>query len=261
MDDALSIDGPKFADCLSGVYPSELGVRGATETGGSASYLDMVLSCDTGGHMDASLCDRRGDFSFSITGFSFLSGGVPSSPACGVFVSRLVRYAGAGARCTDFVLRARRLSDKLLSQGYVCLIGAMLMTVAFSIFLEFINGITKVVAEGKEGQSKGEKNRTFKEKLILNAKLSVLQMSRVLLAYLLMLCVMTMNLWIYISTMIGAGIGYFFAGILFQKSSNQESREIDNKRTEGAILLSEEEKSEHKEETQFDPLLTKDTVV
>ncbi|KAK3102184.1 hypothetical protein FSP39_009438 [Pinctada imbricata] len=35
-------------------------------------------------------------------------------------ISQLIRYARASTKYTDFVLRARRLSDKLLSQGYVC---------------------------------------------------------------------------------------------------------------------------------------------
>ncbi|KAK3103646.1 hypothetical protein FSP39_020733 [Pinctada imbricata] len=36
------------------------------------------------------------------------------------FISQLIRYAKASTKYTDFVLRARRLSDKFLSQGYVC---------------------------------------------------------------------------------------------------------------------------------------------
>lgn len=44
----------------------------------------------------------------------------PSSPAYGVFISQLICYARASTKYTDFILRARRLSDKLLSQGYVC---------------------------------------------------------------------------------------------------------------------------------------------
>ncbi|KAK3082613.1 hypothetical protein FSP39_000539 [Pinctada imbricata] len=45
---------------------------------------------------------------------------IPSSPAYGVFISQLIRYARASTKYMDFVLRARRLADKLLSQGYVC---------------------------------------------------------------------------------------------------------------------------------------------
>ncbi|KAK3086896.1 hypothetical protein FSP39_025078 [Pinctada imbricata] len=97
-----------------------LEVKETTETNNSASYLDIMLSYDTDGHMNTSLYDKRDDFNFSITNFPFLSSNIPSSPAYGVFISQLIRYARASTKYTDFVLRARRLSDKLLSQGYVC---------------------------------------------------------------------------------------------------------------------------------------------
>ncbi|KAK3104711.1 hypothetical protein FSP39_008452 [Pinctada imbricata] len=70
--------------------------------------------------MNTSLYDKRDDFKFSITNFPILSCNIPSSPAYGVFMSQLIRYDRASTKYTDFVLRARRLSDKLLSQGYVC---------------------------------------------------------------------------------------------------------------------------------------------
>ncbi|KAK3089515.1 hypothetical protein FSP39_004218 [Pinctada imbricata] len=120
IDDVLSINNPKFADYLSSIYPSELEVKETTETNNSASYLDIMLSYDTDGHMNTSLYDKRDDFNFGITNFPFLSSNIPSSPAYGVFISQLIRYARASTKYTDFVLRARRLSDKLLSQGYVC---------------------------------------------------------------------------------------------------------------------------------------------
>ncbi|KAK3094161.1 hypothetical protein FSP39_024851 [Pinctada imbricata] len=120
IDDVLFINNPKFADYLSSIYPSELEVKETTETNNSASYLDIMLSYDTDGHMNTSLYDKRDDFNFSITNFPFLSSNIPSSPAYGVFISQLIRYARASTKYTDFVLRARRLSYKLLSQGYVC---------------------------------------------------------------------------------------------------------------------------------------------
>ncbi|KAK3100125.1 hypothetical protein FSP39_015107, partial [Pinctada imbricata] len=120
IDDVLSLNNPKFADYLSSIYPSELEVKETTETNNSASYLDIMLSYDTDGHMNTLLYDKRDDFNFSITNFPFLSSNIPSSPAYGVFISQLIRYARASTKYTDFVLRARRLSDKLLSQGYVC---------------------------------------------------------------------------------------------------------------------------------------------
>ena len=49
----------------------------------------------------------------------FLSSNIPSSPAYGVFISLLIRYARACSSYECFILRARRLSSKLLKHGYL----------------------------------------------------------------------------------------------------------------------------------------------
>ncbi|KAK3085993.1 hypothetical protein FSP39_011818 [Pinctada imbricata] len=67
IGDVLSINNPKFADYLSSIYPSELEVKETTETNNSASYLDIMLSYDTDGHLNTSLYDKRDDFNFNIT--------------------------------------------------------------------------------------------------------------------------------------------------------------------------------------------------
>ena len=56
---------------------------------------------------------------FNITHFPFLSSNIPTSPAYGVFISQLIRYAPACSSCGCFILSATRLSNKLLEQGYV----------------------------------------------------------------------------------------------------------------------------------------------
>ena len=56
---------------------------------------------------------------FHITNFPFLSSNIPSSPAYGVFISQLIRYVRASSSYEGFILRAVRLSNKLLRQGYV----------------------------------------------------------------------------------------------------------------------------------------------
>ena len=56
---------------------------------------------------------------FHVTNFPFLSSNIPSSPAYGVFISQLIRYARACSSYECFILRAMRLSNKLLGQGYV----------------------------------------------------------------------------------------------------------------------------------------------
>ena len=93
--------------------------RCTTESTTSASYLDLLLSIGRDGQLHTSIYDKRDDFNFHITNFPFLSSNIPSSPAYGVFISQLLRYARACSSYECFILRARRLSSKLLEQGYL----------------------------------------------------------------------------------------------------------------------------------------------
>ena len=78
-----------------------------------------LLIFESDGQLRTSLYDKRDDFNFHITNFPFLSSNIPSSPAYGVFISQLIRYARACSSYECFILRAARLSSKLLGQGYV----------------------------------------------------------------------------------------------------------------------------------------------
>ena len=119
IDDVLSINNPDFANYLGQMYPAELEIKDTTESNTSASYLDLLLSIESDGQLRTSLYDKRDDFNFHITNFPFLSSNIPSSPAYGVFISQLIRYARACSSYECFILRAARLSSKLLGQGYV----------------------------------------------------------------------------------------------------------------------------------------------
>ena len=101
------------------MYPAELEIKDTTESNTAASYLDLLLSIESDGQLRTSLYDKRDDFNFHITNFPFLSSNIPSSPAYGVFISQLIRYARACSSYECFILRAVRLSSKLLRQGYV----------------------------------------------------------------------------------------------------------------------------------------------
>ena len=85
----------------------------------SLFYLNLLLSIESDGQLRTSLYDKRDDFNFHITNFPFLSSNIPSSPAYGVFISQLIRYARACSSYECFILRAARLSSKLLGQEYV----------------------------------------------------------------------------------------------------------------------------------------------
>ena len=88
-----------------------------TESNTSASDLDLLLSIESDGQLRTSLYDKRNDF--HITKCPFLSSNIPSSSAYGVFISRLIRYARACSSYEYLILRAARLSPKLLGQEYV----------------------------------------------------------------------------------------------------------------------------------------------
>ena len=120
IDDVLSINNPEFENYLGQMYPVELEIKDTTESNTSASYLDVLLSIGRDGQLNTSIYDKRDDFNFHITNFPFLSSSnIPTSPAYGVFISQLIRYARACSSYRCFILRALRLSNKLLEQGYV----------------------------------------------------------------------------------------------------------------------------------------------
>ena len=119
IDDVLSINNPDFENYLGQMYPAEPEIKNTPESNTSASYLDLILSIGRDGQLRTSLYDKCDDFNFHITNFPFLSSNIPSLPAYGVFISQLIRYARDCSSYESFILRAARLSSKLLGQGYV----------------------------------------------------------------------------------------------------------------------------------------------
>ena len=83
------------------------------------TWIYSCQSVGTDGQLHTSLYDKHDDSNFNITNFPFLSSSIPSSLAYGVFISQLIRYARARSSYECFILRAVRLSNKLLGQGYV----------------------------------------------------------------------------------------------------------------------------------------------
>ena len=90
-----------------------------TESNTSAFYLDLLLSIRRDGQLHTSIYDKRDDFNSHIKNFPFLSSNISTSPAYGVFIPQLIRYARACYSYGCFILRATRLSNKLIEQGYV----------------------------------------------------------------------------------------------------------------------------------------------
>ena len=111
IDDVLSLNNSKFSEYLEFIYPRELEIKETTETTSSASYLDCYLCLDNG-KLVTRLYDKRDDFNFPIVNFPFLSSNIPSSPAYGVYVSQLNRYARACSKYQDFIERGQLLTTR-----------------------------------------------------------------------------------------------------------------------------------------------------
>ena len=100
------------------MYPTELEIKDTTESNTSASYLDLLLSIESDGHLCTSLYDKRDDFNFHITNFPFLSSNIQSSPAYDVLSN--------SSNCMPGIVPLKNvlfflfiLSSKLIGQGYV----------------------------------------------------------------------------------------------------------------------------------------------
>ena len=119
IDDVLAINNPKFKDYLDIIYPPELEIKDTTDSAIQTSYLDLSLIKESDGIWTTQLYDKRDDFSFPIVNFPFLSSNIPTSPAYGVYISQLIRFARSCMKYDQFVLRSKNLTLRLLSQGYV----------------------------------------------------------------------------------------------------------------------------------------------
>ena len=98
IDDVLSINNSRFAEFLPLIYPPELEVKETTDTASSASFLDLYLEFDDSGQLSTKIYDKRDDFNFKIINFPNMCSNIPASPAYGVYISQLIRYAGYWTR-------------------------------------------------------------------------------------------------------------------------------------------------------------------
>ena len=89
------------------IYPSELQFNKAYTNDTKAAFLDLHFSIS----YDIV-------FDFEIFNFPFLDGDVPRSTSYGVYISQLIRFAGASSHVADFNTRNKLLTQKLLKQSY-----------------------------------------------------------------------------------------------------------------------------------------------
>ena len=101
MDDILKINNVYFDNMVSQIYPSELQPNKANTSETEAAFLDLHLSIFND-IVSTKIYDKREDFDFDIVNFPVLDGDVPRSMSYGVYISQLIRFAGASSYVTDF---------------------------------------------------------------------------------------------------------------------------------------------------------------
>ena len=99
------------------IYPSELQFHKAYTNDTKAAFLDLHFSISYD-IVSTKIYDKRDDFDFEIFNFPFLDGDVPRSTSYGVYISQLIRFAGASSHVADFNTRNKLLTQKLLKQSY-----------------------------------------------------------------------------------------------------------------------------------------------
>ena len=113
IDDVLSINNSRFAEFLPLIYPPELEVKETTDNASAASFLDLYLEFDDSGQISTKIYEN-----FKIINFPNMCSNIPASPAYGVYISQLIRYARTSSNYSDFLKCHLYLRNRLLDQGY-----------------------------------------------------------------------------------------------------------------------------------------------
>lgn len=66
------------------------------------SHLDHFLKMDTDGRLQTRIYHKRYDITFPISVFQYLNYNIQSSVPYGIYLSQLIRWAGAHSHYTDF---------------------------------------------------------------------------------------------------------------------------------------------------------------
>ena len=71
------------------IYPIDLEIKDTTDI---ASYLDLQLEIDCESRLRRKLYDKKDNFNFPIVNFPIICSPIPTAPAYGVYISRLILY-------------------------------------------------------------------------------------------------------------------------------------------------------------------------
>ena len=82
------------------------------------TYLLLLYLSNSNKIVSTKIYDKRDNIDFENVNFLFLDGNVSRSTSYGVYISQLIRFAGASSLIVKFNAHNKVLSQKLLKQGY-----------------------------------------------------------------------------------------------------------------------------------------------
>ena len=115
-DDVLSINYDNFIHTSTRYTPLSLKLK--TQQSQANRPLIGHFTIETVYELATKLYDKRGYFCFPIVNFPHLSSNIPISPAYGVNISQMIRYARACPTYEQFIYSRKPPTDKLLSRGH-----------------------------------------------------------------------------------------------------------------------------------------------
>lgn len=135
-------------------------------------------------------------------------------------------------------------SDFLIEDVSIACVGGIILAMIFTIVITVSHDVLKVVLhqwELRQGDLKDKTTQKRKEKVNHFVR-AIVHLMSVTLAYLTMLCVMTMNVWLFISVVFGSGIAHLLIRpILISKLHQNTGGIIKNEVVvEGEDLLHED---------------------
>ena len=104
IDDLLTLNNPGFSEEISAIYPPELVLKKTSKDPLCISHLDISITLSQHKFATA-VYDKQDNFKFDIVHFPFLDSNIPTNPACGVYISQIVRLSRICCDYTSFIKR------------------------------------------------------------------------------------------------------------------------------------------------------------
>ena len=118
QDDLINFNSHKVDDnIITAIYPNSMTIENTSINHKKVSYLDLEIEIIDNQFIFRSY-DKRRNFDFPITNFPNLQSNIPTNAAYGIFTAQLIRYCRINLKLQNFILDAKSLVIKLLSQTF-----------------------------------------------------------------------------------------------------------------------------------------------